>query len=137
MVPTGPILFYTHFCLSRVLASSLLCLDPLCRWYFTASSLMRKMLFFPFRFSLSLWLLCEGIRKSILSEVRDCEEVCFEGVLSCLVWRCVVSFETIIDWNTCRYFYKISNDIRCRFPFKSWDVLFVKVGSELHKLLAR
>jgi len=51
MVPTGLVLFYTHFCLSRVLTSGLLCLDPLYHWYCTVSRLMRKsLLFFLFRF---------------------------------------------------------------------------------------
>jgi len=48
MVPTGLVLFYTHFCLSRVLPAGLLCPDPLYRWYFTVSGLMRRPLFFSF-----------------------------------------------------------------------------------------
>ena len=50
-VPTGPVLFYTHFCLSRVLTAGLLCLDPPYRWYCTVSRSMRKLLlFFLFSF---------------------------------------------------------------------------------------
>jgi len=51
MVPTGLVLFYTHFCLSRVLTTGLLCLDPPYRWYCTVSRSMRKLLlFFLFSF---------------------------------------------------------------------------------------
>jgi len=51
MVPTGPVLFYTHFCLSRVPTPGLLCLDPPYHWYCTVSRSMRmSLLFFLFRF---------------------------------------------------------------------------------------
>jgi len=51
MVPTGPVLFYTHFCLSRVPTPGLLCLDPPYHWYCNVSRSMRmSLLFFLFRF---------------------------------------------------------------------------------------